>query len=412
MRLGLIGCGGIARNRHLPALEKLQQADRDRDVELVAVADTVDQNRELAADWSAEHLGRRPTPFVGYHEMLASGTVDAVDICLPHGLHHVAGIDAFRSGCDVILEKPFTVTMQTGRALVEAGAKAGKVLALAVPMRRMPGERAANWAINDAHLIGDPRAFFCHDVRPRTAPQRRPPAAATPPAGAERRPVRENWRADRLMSGGAMVVDSGFHFMDSIRMLFGEVDHVYAELRGFRPDGTNTVREGRENTALVTFTFASGVVGSWTWSAGLTGHAASSIIIYGSGGSLSDTGTHSQYAVYHLFMNGGELKTSDGETLTLDELKERYLASLSPEQRDRVFPGGLTDEFAIELHDFFEAVRTGTQPEVNGEEGLKTLALPLAVYESGYTGQAVKVADVLSGRAHAYQDEIDAHWPL
>jgi predicted dehydrogenase len=129
MRLGLIGCGGIARNRHLPALEKLQQADRDRDVELVAVADTVDQNRELAADWSAEHLGRRPTPFVGYHEMLAGGTVDAVDICLPHGLHHVAGIDAFRAGCDVILEKPFTVTMQTGRALVEAGAKAGKVLA-------------------------------------------------------------------------------------------------------------------------------------------------------------------------------------------------------------------------------------------------------------------------------------------
>lgn len=412
MRLGLIGCGGIARNRHLPALEKLQQADRDRDIELVAVADTVDQNRELAADWSAEHLGRRPTPFADYRDMLASGTVDAVDICLPHGLHHVAGIDAFRAGCDVLLEKPFTVTMKTGRALVEAGARAAKVLALAVPMRRMPGERAANWAINDAHLIGDPRAFFCHDVRPRTAPQRRPPVAATPPAGGERRPVRENWRADRLMSGGAMVVDSGFHFMDSIRMLFGEVDHVYAELRGFRTDGTNTVREGRENTALVTFTFASGVVGSWTWSAGLTGHAASSIIIYGSGGSLSDTGTHSQYAVYHLFMNGGELKPSDGEVQSLDELKERYLASLSPEQRDRVFPGGITDEFAIELHDFFEAVRTGTQPEVNGEEGLKTLALPLAVYESGYTGQAVKIADVLSGKAHAYQDEIDAHWPL
>jgi predicted dehydrogenase len=98
--------------------------------------------------------------------------------------------------------------------------------------------------------------------------------------------------------------------------------------------------------------------------------------------------------------------------LTLDELKERYLASLTPEQRDRVFPGGITDEFAIELHDFFEAVRTGTQPEVNGEEGLKTLALPLAVYESGYTGQAVKIADVLSGKAHAYQDEIDAHWPV
>jgi predicted dehydrogenase len=411
LRLGLIGCGGIARNRHLTALEKLNQVDRDRDVELVAVADSATQNAEIAADWSAEHLGRRPAQFADYRQMLAESKLDAVDICLPHGLHHVAGIDAFQAGCDVLLEKPFTVTMKTGQALVQAAERAGKVLALAVPMRRMPGERAANWAINDARLIGDPRAFFCHDVRPRSAPASRP-AGTTATPGAERRPVRENWRADRAMSGGAMVVDSGFHFMDSVRMFFGEVDRVYAELRGFRPDGTNTVREGRENTAIVTFTFASGVVGSWTWSAGLTGHAASSLIIYGSNGSLTDTGTHSQYAVYHLFMNGGELKTSDGETISLEDLKERYLASLSAEQRDRVFPGGLTDEFAIEMHDFFEAVRTGGQPEVNGEEGLKTLALPLAVYESGYSGQAVQVADVLSGKVHAYQDEIDARWPV
>jgi len=111
-------------------------------------------------------------------------------------------------------------------------------------------------------------------------------------------------------------------------------------------------------------------------------------------------------------MNGGELKTSDDQVITLDELKERYLATLSAEQRDHVFPGGLTDEFAIEMHDFFEAVRNGTQPEVNGEDGLRTLALPLAVYESGYSGQAVAVADVLSGKVHAYQDEIDARWPV
>lgn len=110
--------------------------------------------------------------------------------------------------------------------------------------------------------------------------------------------------------------------------------------------------------------------------------------------------------------NGGELKTSDGAVLSLDELTERYLASLPPAQRDRLFPGGLTDHFAIELHDIFEAVRTGTQPEVNGDEGLNTLAMPLAVYESGYSGQAVAVADILSGKAHAYQDEIDAHWPV
>ncbi len=409
MRLGLIGCGGIARNAHLTALEKLRTVDRDRDVELAACADSALPNAEIAADWAAEHFGQRPQVFGDYKQMLTAAKLDAVDICLPHGLHHVAGIDAFEAGCHVVLEKPFTVTVKTGRALIAAQQRARKVLATAVPMRRMPGQRAAHWAINTARLIGDPRAFFCHDVRQRQ-PVQRPAASATP--APERRPVRENWRADRLMSGGAMVVDSGFHFMDTIRVLFGEIDQVYAELRGFRPDGVNTVQEGRENTALVTFSFASGVVGSWTWSAGLSGDGNSSLILYGSNGSLSDTGTQSMYAVYHLFMDGGELRTTDGQVTTLEELNEQYLASLSVEERERVFPGGVTDAFAIELHDFFEAVRTGGRPEVDGEEGLKTLAVPLAVYESGYTGHAVKVADVLAGRAGTYQREIDAHWPV
>src|SRR6185437_11488342 len=152
-------------------------------------------------------------------QMLGVEKLDAVDICLPHGLHHGAGIDAFKAGCHVVLEKPYTVTIKTGQALIDAGERAGKVLALAVPMRRMPGQRAAAWALNDAKLIGEPRAFFCHDVRPRQAPPARPAASA--PAAAPQ-PVRENWRADRIMSGGAMVVDSGFHFMDTVRLLFGD----------------------------------------------------------------------------------------------------------------------------------------------------------------------------------------------
>lgn len=69
------------------------------------------------------------------------------------------------------LREEFTVTMKTGRALVAAEERAGKVLALAVPMRRMPGEGAANWAINDAQMIGEPRAAL-------VPPRRRVPSVA------------------------------------------------------------------------------------------------------------------------------------------------------------------------------------------------------------------------------------------
>ena len=77
-------------------------------------------------------------------------------------------------------------------------------------------------------MIGSPLAFFHHYTRPP-----RPSAPAAAPAEV---PERVRWRMDRARSGGGMVMDSGFHYCDSIRYLMGDVDKVYAQARaiGFR----------------------------------------------------------------------------------------------------------------------------------------------------------------------------------
>jgi hypothetical protein len=49
---------------------------------------------------------------------------------------------------------------------------------------------------------------------------------------------------------------------------------------------------------------------------------------------------------------------------------------------------------------------------VDGRTGLKAKSIAEAIYESGTTGQVVRVADVLSGKARSYQQEIDARWGL
>src|SRR5262249_43480867 len=61
----------------------------------------------------------------------------------------------------------------------------------------------------------------------------------------------------------------------------------------------------------------------------------------------------------------------------------------------------------LEYYELGECVRTGTQPEVTAEEGRRDLALTYAPFESGLLGQPVSLADVLDGRAGAYQREID-----
>ncbi len=402
LRLGIIGCGGIAANRHIPGLGMLKQAGIDN-FEVTAVCDNVNVNAEQAADQVERLLGNRPETFFDWREAIAKAPVDAVDVCLPHGLHHVVGIAALNAGLDVIMEKPYTVSVKTGRALAEAADRNHKVLATAVPHRRMPGERAVYWAINEAKLIGEPRMFMSAYTQFRQ-----------PPTGQAVRPAMV-WRRDRLMGGGYGVIDSGFHFLDTIQYFYGEVDQVYAELRAHKTGSRPAMREGiiedREDTAVVTFNFKSGVVGTWIWSFAVPGHETRNIVIYGSEGSIEDTFYSNQYVIHHMFMGPGELRRKDGTYYSMEQLQAQMRNALGPERMQQLFPNGVTDHFAIELWDFIDAVLNHRKPEVDGWGGLATTALVESIYESSISGRAVKVEDVLSGKAYyGWQTAIDEYW--
>ena len=104
---------------------------------------------------------------------------------------------------------------------------------------------------------------------------------------------------------------------------------------------------------------------------------------------------------------------SDGTVYTLAEVERMYLDSLSPEQREFLFPGGTDDGFAVEIWEFLELLRGNRQTaEVDGREGIRSLALGEAIYESAFTGDVVHVDDILSGKRDTYQAPINAHWQL
>ncbi len=402
IRLGLIGCGGIARSRHITGLTLLKQAGLDN-FEVTACCDVVDDNVRAVAAHARERQGANPQIYHDWEEMVCKAPIDAVDICLPHGLHHLVGISCLEAGLHVLVEKPYTVSVKTGRALAEAADRAGKVLAVAVPHRRMPGQRAVQWALNDAHLIGEVRTFFANYT------QWRPPA---PPRALS--PAMQ-WRVDRVMGGGAGVIDSGFHFLDTIRYFYGEPEQVYAEVRAYRDGQPVVARQGiadeRENTVMALFTFASGVIGTWCWSFAVAGKETRDIVISGSDGSIEDTGYSNRFVVYHLFMNGGEVRLRDGTYLSMDELQAEHARAIGPEGVQRLYPNGVTDHFATELWDFLDAIERARKPEVDGWDGLATLALVEAIYESSWSGRAIRIDDVLGGDAPwSWQRDIDLYW--
>ena len=406
IQLALIGCGGIAK-RHVNVIRDLHERGRG-DFAISAVCDANEDNaREIAALIQAQ-LGNQPTVYADYRELIERETLDGVDILLPHGLHHSAAIDCMEAGLHVLCEKPMGVSIAACRLMEAAAERTGRILSIAVPYRRTPGQRTVHWVLNQSGLLGTPLTFAHRYARAQ--------GLLTTKQGPL--PPRMVWRRNKLMSGGGPVLDSGYHYCDSMYYFFGPVEKVYAELRALEEGQSLSFEDAPENAVFVTFTFKSGVVGSWSWNLAAAGETERSVVFYGSEGALRDT-TENPFAIFHLFerrpgeRETGELVRLDGKEYSLAELETMHEESLSEAERERLYPGGATDGFAVEIWEFVEAVRGNRERvEVDAEEGLRSLATGEAIYESALTGEVIYVDDVISGKRRAYQAPIDEHWGL
>jgi predicted dehydrogenase len=78
-----------------------------------------------------------------------------------------------------------------------------------------------------------------------------------------------------------------------------------------------------------------------------------------------------------------------------------------------LYPGGTTDGFSIEIWEFLEILRGNqAKPEIDGWEGLRSLAIGDAIYESALTGEVIHVDEIVSGQRALFQAPIDEHWGL
>lgn len=216
-------------------------------------------------------------------------------------------------------------------------------------------------------------------------------------------------------------MDSGFHYCDSLRYLLGEVDTVYAQARAMDTGVPLPLANAREDTVMVTFSFRSGVIGSWSWSLAARGAQHTQVCFHCAQGSIEDTSDNA-FRVFHLFerrgpeperREQGRIVRADGSEMTLAELERAHQSALAPEALKLLFPGGIADGFTCEIWEFIECIRGNRPaPEVDGWEGLRSLAVCEAVYESAWCGEPVRVVDVAAGRVRAYQAPIDEHWGL
>ena len=106
LKVGIIGCGGIANGKHLPSLKAINRVD------LVAFCDLIEEKAIKAAK---EYGTPDAKVYTDNQELLKDESIDVVHVLTPNRMHAQISIDALHAGKHVMCEKPMAKTAEDAR---------------------------------------------------------------------------------------------------------------------------------------------------------------------------------------------------------------------------------------------------------------------------------------------------------
>ena len=198
VRIGVIGCGGIANTKHMPA-EKRNPA-----AELVAFCDVVEE-RALKA---REDFG---TPecavYTDYRQLLQDKSIDAVLVLTPNNAHCRITVDALDAGKHVLCEKPMAMNYAEAKEMLAARDRSGKVLTIGYQNRFRPDSLYLK-KVADEGMFGDVYYAEAIAIRRRAVP---------------------TWGVfiDKEKQGGGPLIDIGTHALDLTLFMMNNYEPAY-----------------------------------------------------------------------------------------------------------------------------------------------------------------------------------------
>lgn len=338
IRFGIVGCGVIS-PIHALSLQELPAA------KLVAVCDIIPEKAEaLASRFGAD-------AYLDSDAMYRRDDIDVVIVLTPSGLHAELGIAAAQAGKHVVVEKPIDVSLERARALVDACRSAGVMLSTISQHRFDPAIQALKAAVDEGRL-GQLNFGGAHTKWYR----------------AQEYYDSGDWRGTWALDGGGALINQSIHYVDLLTHIMGPV----AELHGYCASRAHE-RIEVEDLAVAALKFTSGALG----------------LLEGS--TLAYPGFCAR-----LDVNGG----LGSVVIENDHVKDWAFRSGEPcpvpVEQVGGFIGGTSSKdmwhhsHKRQLKDVIEALSAGRPPLVTGEDGMRSLAIVLGVYESARTGQTVR----------------------
>lgn len=332
IRVGIIGCGRIARESHLPRFLALPG---------VKVAALYNRHRGKA-EACRRDLAPDAATFSDLDRFFATG-LDAVSICTPTALHYEQTMAALAQGCHVLCEKPMALDTTRAGRMVTAARKAGRILQINQSLRYHPVYIGVAALIAKGR-VGQPLHIRC--IR-ATAGNPSTPGGWAPGS---------TWFLSKKYGGGVLL-DIGVHMADLLQWYGGRVVEVAGDV-GVRTPGVTAPER-----AVAVFRFAGGATGVLELHWNMRSNA-NLLEIYGTEGAL-------RLGYNPPWIEWTPPAGRPGKT-----------RRIAPKPRERV-----PDSFAC----FLRAVRGRAPSPTPGELGYDALALCEAVERASRSGRFVKV---------------------
>lgn len=338
--VGLIGCGFIAFDTHLPSIVDMPE------VRLIAVTSRTAEHAKAAA----KRFGAKNW-YTDYNEMLKNPEVELVDICTPNFLHKENAVAAAEARKHIICIKPLARTLQEADEMLNAVRRAGVKLMYAENDLFAPALVRAKEIVDEGG-IGKP-------FRIRVSEGISRPHAA--------------WFFDAAKVGGGCLIDMAVHSIAFTRWVANsEVEKVYAELGIFVHEQLKA-----EDNSIIVMRFKNGVLGvnedSWSIMCG----SDSRFEVFGSEGLILIDMIKAQPVLVYSEKGYGyvaeKVALTKGWTLPTPGAGHKVYGHLDM------------------MKHFVDCILKDEKPRSDGETGRAILEIVHAGYESARTGKVVEL---------------------
>ncbi len=290
-------------------------------------------------------------------EMLENQQISIICICTASGTHLEPALACIKANKHCLIEKPLEISIERCKKIIAAAKEQGVRVATIFPSRFHPSSIQIKQALNEGRfgnlVLGSAYVKWSRDEAYYNS-------AA--------------WRGTWALDGGGALMNQGIHALDLLQWYMGSVESVFAYAGNRRHKGIEV-----EDTVIATLQFANGAVGSIECTTAAYPGSLKKVEIVGTAGSAT---LEENNIINWQFLDDLEATNVNSETV-----------------EDQTTKGGANQPMNIsslghqlQIEEFLSAIQMGVPSLVEDEEGIISVEIIAAIYESVRLAKPIKIS--------------------